>query len=66
MCENSNKRDDPLRLQLREDIGRHDSLGHSAGGDRSNDIAKNVVLQALLCKSLCEANKRKFGSYNDR
>lgn len=63
VCKDSNERDDPLRLKLLEDIGRHDSLGHSAGCDRGDDVAKDVVLQALLCESLGETDEGKFGSF---
>ncbi len=63
VCKDGDKWDDPLRLQLREHVGGHDSLGHAAGGDRGDDVAEDVVLQALLRESLGEANKGKFGSY---
>ena len=62
MCEDGNERDDPLRLQLREDIGRHNGLGHSAGSDWGDDIAEDVILQTLLCKSLGKTNKGKLSS----
>tara|TARA_R110002003_G_scaffold193_6_gene14968 strand:- start:5332 stop:5697 length:366 start_codon:yes stop_codon:yes gene_type:complete len=62
VCEDGDERDDPLRLQLLEDIGRHDGLGHSASGDGCDDVAKDVVLETLLCERLCKANQGEFGS----
>jgi hypothetical protein len=66
VCEDSDERDNPLRFQLREDIGRHDGLGHSAGSDRGNDVAENVVLQTLLRERLGKPNKGELSSYSDR
>jgi len=66
VCEDGDKRDDPLGLQLREDIGRHDRLGHSAGSDRGNDVAEDVVLQTLFRERLGKSNEGKLSSYSDR
>ena len=63
VCKDSDKRDNPLRLQLREDVGGHDSLSHSAGCDRRDDVAEDVVLQTLLCERLGETNKGKLRSW---
>jgi hypothetical protein len=62
VCEDGDERNDPLRLQLREDIGGHDGLGHSAGSDWGDDVAEDVVLQTLLCESLSETNKGELSS----
>jgi hypothetical protein len=62
----SHERDDPLGLQLLEDIGGHDGLGHSAGGDWGDDVAEDVVLEALLGECLGEAHEGEFGGCNDK
>jgi len=59
--EDGDERDDPIRLEALEDVWRHDGLGHSAGSDGSNYIAKDVVLETFLCECLGEANLGKFG-----
>lgn len=61
VCKDSDERDNPLRLHLLQDIRRHDGFGHSAGGDRGDDVAEDVVLQALLGERLGEANESEFG-----
>jgi hypothetical protein len=60
---NGNQGNDPIRLQVLEDIWRHDSLCHSGCGDGGNDVGEDVVLQTLLCECLCEPDLCKFGSY---
>ena len=52
----------PVRLEIFENIRRHDCLCHPTGGDRGNDIAYDVIFIALLCESLCESDLGKFGS----
>jgi hypothetical protein len=62
VCEDSDEGNHPGGLQVLENIGRHDSLGHAAGGNGRNDVAEDIVLQTLFCERLGEANKGKFGS----
>lgn len=62
VCKDSDERDNPLRLHFLQNIRRHDGFGHSAGGDRGDDVAEDVVLQALLCECLGETDKSELGS----
>ena len=62
VCKDSDEGYDPLRLQLLEDVRRHHCLSHTARSNGRNDIAQDVVLEALLRKRLGEANERKLRS----
>ena len=57
----SNEGDDPLRLHEGKNIRGHNGLGHAAGGDGSNDVGENVVLDALLGEGLGEADHGELG-----
>ena len=59
--EGSHQGHDPVGLQVLQHIRRHDSLGHAASGDGSNDVADNVVLETLLGQGLGEANQGQLG-----
>ena len=62
MYEDCNQRDDPVRLEVLEDIGRHNGLCHSGCGDRGNDVGEDVVLETFLCECFCETDLCEFGS----
>lgn len=61
VCEDGDEGNDPFGLHFLEDIGRHDGFSHSASGDWGDNIAEDVVLQALLGERLGEANESEFG-----
>jgi hypothetical protein len=58
----SNKRNNPVGLEVVQNIRGHHRRGHAASSDRGNDVGNNVVLSTLLGQSLGETDLTQLGS----
>jgi hypothetical protein len=59
--ESSNKGNNPVGLEVLQNIRGHHSGGHTAGSNGSNDVGNDVVLSTLLGEGLGEADLAELG-----
>jgi hypothetical protein len=57
----SDKRNNPVGLEVVQNIRGHHRRGHTASSDGGNDVGDNVVLSTLLSQSLGETDLAQLG-----